>query len=164
MSGRVATGSRRVDPRCQEAAAPLVTRNSFADLKDECSEEISRSHVDTLLKERTTVFAGDSQVGYLGPFFSGKDKNSRTSVCFLWAGVKEIGYRISLFFSGENVSLVARFSVGRNDIGKVKSEELRRRFREALKHTWSLTVGCLTVLIVQLGLLMLQKFHARQRW
>ena len=53
-------------------------------------------------------------------------------VCLPGAGVGDVGDRLGSVLAGEGVAPTVCISAGGNDIGKVRNEELFRRYREAL--------------------------------
>ena len=64
--------------------------------------------------------------------FCARDRKRRTRVCFPGAGIGHVAERLDRVLSGEGTNPVVCLSVGGNDIGKVRSEELFKRYREAL--------------------------------
>ena len=118
-------------------AQPVECRNSFAALAEAEEEEVEevkeveRTDEPSLSKSKILV-VGDSQVRYLDRTFCAKDRSRRTRVCFPGAGVGDVSDRLVRCMAGEGTRPIVCLSVGTNDVGKVRSEELFRRFREAL--------------------------------
>ena len=121
------------------ALPSLPTSNAFSALQDECKEDDSKSKADagTLPSGRCLV-VGDSQVRYLDREFCSRDRRNRTRWCFPGAGVQEVSQKLDRVLAGEGPAPTVIFSAGGNDIEKVRSVELRKRFREALERVRSL--------------------------
>ena len=109
----------------------IVTRNSFSALGDECEREDLKV-AETALSTGKVVVVGDSQVRNIGRTFCARDSKRRICVCLPGAGIGEVGARLGSVMSGEGVAPTVCISAGGNDIGRVRNEELFRRYREAL--------------------------------
>ena len=107
------------------------TRNSFSVLGDQCSRDSEKTD-ETTLSSGKVVVAGDSQVRGLGRVFCARDARRRMCVCLPGAGVSDVDERLEGVFAGEGVIPVVCLSAGGNDIGRVRPEELLRRYRQAL--------------------------------
>ena len=134
------TRSRKA-PRTAPALPPAPeTRNSFSVLRDECSgtedtrktEETTPSTGSKPQVKGKVVIVGDSQVRGLGRVFCARDSSSRMCVCLPGAGVGDVVDRLDSVLAGEGVAPTVCFSVGGNDVGRVRDEELVRRYRIAL--------------------------------
>ena len=108
------------------------TRNSFSGLEDQCSGNIGKTEETTLSKGKVVV-VGDSQVRGLGRLFCVRDARRRMCVCLPGAGVRDVAERLEGVLGGEGVAPTVCISAGGNDIGKVRPEELLRRYRQALE-------------------------------
>ena len=126
---RLVSRRRRFKPDSKiSASPPLTTTNVFSSLEE---VDLSKAEEGTLPASKTLI-VGDSQVRYLDRAFCDRDRRNRTRVCFPGAGVREVGDRVARVMAGEGSKPIVCFSAGGNDIGRTTSEELRRRFREAL--------------------------------
>ena len=119
----------------------LECRNSFSALAEGTEEGPRTVEERTTEEERTDepslsnskiLVVGDSQVKYLDRTFCARDRKRRTRVCFPGAGVEDVSDRLDRCMAGEGERPIVCLSVGTNDVGRVRSEELFRRFREAL--------------------------------
>ena len=110
------------------------TRNSFSALEDQCSGD-SNDGVqadESTLPAGKCVVVGDSQVRGLGRLFCARDAERRMCVCLPGVGVGDVVERLDGVLRGEGVAPTVCISAGGNDIGIVSSEELLRRYRQAL--------------------------------
>ena len=133
---RVAGGKRACLPRSQPPKDQVECRNSFhalSELKeDEKEVEEVRKVVADSLPRGNILIVGDSQVRYLDRAFCARDRKRRTRVCFPGAGVGHVSERIEACMANEGIKPIVCLSAGGNDVGKVRSEELLRRFKEVL--------------------------------
>lgn len=113
------------------AVATVETRNSFSGLEDQCTGD-SRKTDETTLSTGKVVVVGDSQVRGIGRAFCVKNAKRRMCVCLPGAGVRDVVGRLEGVLRGEGVAPTVCISAGGNDIGRVRSEELLRRYRQAL--------------------------------
>ena len=84
------------------------------------------------LFEGKVLVVGDSQVKGLGRVFCARDSKRRMCVCLPGAGVGDVSARLGGALASEGVVPTVVFSVGGNDVGRVRDEELVRRYRVAL--------------------------------
>ena len=128
----------RVSPRQPVRDQQVVSRNSFHVLSEleEGEEEVKvvgGGEVDGKSQPGGNILVvGDSQVRYLDRAFCAKDRKHRTRVCFPGAGVGEVSDRIEACMANEGIKPIVCLNAGGNDVGKVCSEELLRRFKEVL--------------------------------
>ncbi|MPC42456.1 hypothetical protein E2C01_036078 [Portunus trituberculatus] len=113
----------------------VETENSFAVLegveeeKEEAgSDEVRR--VEGSLPAGKIILIGDSQVRHLDAAFYDKDRR-RTRVCLPGAVIERISAQLDTCLA-DGTKPIVFLSAGGNDICKVRSEELFRRFKEAL--------------------------------
>ncbi|MPC39292.1 hypothetical protein E2C01_032823 [Portunus trituberculatus] len=93
------------------------------------SNEVRR--VEESLPASKILLIGDSQVRHLDAEFCDKDRRTGTKVCLPGAGIERVSAQLDTCLA-DGTKLIVFLSVGGNDICKVRSEELFRRFREAL--------------------------------
>ena len=110
------------------------TRNSFSALEDQCSRDNNKevSAGDSTRPAGKCVVVGDSQVRGLGRLFCARDSERRMCACLPGAGVGDLVERLDGVLRGEGVAPIVCISAGGNDIGTGSSEELLRRYRQAL--------------------------------
>ncbi|XP_045136199.1 uncharacterized protein LOC123519077 [Portunus trituberculatus] len=77
------------------------------------------------------LVVGDSQVRHLDAAFCAKDRKRMTRVCLPGAGIERISAQLDTCLADGTKPIVFLIAGG-NDICKVRSEELFRRFKEAL--------------------------------
>ena len=78
------------------------------------------------------LLIGDSQVRYMDREFCLKERKKRMRVCLPGAGVKDISDRYDRIVRGSSKEAIVVVHVGVNDIGKVRSVELVKRYREII--------------------------------
>ena len=83
--------------------------------------------------KRRVLVVGDSQVRGIDSEFCRADRGSRTVACFPGAGVRDVSVRMDRLLAGEGEEPIVCLSVGGNDVGRVRSEELYRRYEEMLR-------------------------------
>ena len=131
---REVAGRRKGKP-APPVKAVLETRNKFSVLEDCCSGDGNGNTAKTdesTLSPGKVVVVGDSQVRGLGRLFCVRDAERRMCVCLPGAGVGDVVERLDGVLRGEGVAPVVCISAGGNDIGRFRSEELIRRYRQAL--------------------------------
>ncbi len=126
--------------RVKVLRAPSVeTKNPFNVLEEGKEKEVDRAgggkkegaDAVTLPQGRVLVF-GDSQVRHLDSVFCARDRKRRSRVCLPWAGIGKVADRLDTYLEKDGTKPIVSPSAGGNDLGKVRSEELIRRFRQAL--------------------------------
>ena len=128
---KVVTRNKRKGKTASPEAMVTETRNSFSGLKDQCSGDSEKTD-ETTLSLGKVVVVGDSQVRGLGRVFCARDARRRMCVCLPGAGVQDVADRLEGVLGGEGVAPTVCISAGGNDIGRVRPEELWRRYRQAL--------------------------------
>ena len=122
---------RKKKGKAKSPVTPVIeTRNSFSGLEDQCSGD-GETDVTTLSSGKVVV-VGDSQVRGLGSIFCVRDARRRMCVCLPGAGVRDVAERLEGVLGGEGVAPTVCISAGGNDIGRVRPEDLWRRYRQAL--------------------------------
>ena len=116
----------------------VETKNPFSVLEGEAEEEVDvaggeegRPDAPTLVGGNVLVL-GDSQVRHLDSAFCAKDRRKRFRVCLPGAGIGKVADRIDTCLENGGTKPIVFLSAGGNDLGKVRSEALIGRFREAL--------------------------------
>lgn len=69
---------------------------------------------------------------YVDRKFCSRDRQNRTRVCLPGAGIGDVADRVEACMVGEGTQPIVFLSAGGNDLGRVGSEELFRRFKETL--------------------------------
>ena len=119
----------------------LVCQNSFQALTavqgDEKMEigiqgDKDRKADATSLAGDKVLVIGDSQVRFLKRSFCVRDRKRRIRECFPGTGFGDVSDRVEAWMAGEETKPIVCLNAGGNDVGRVGSEELFRRFRE----TW----------------------------
>ncbi|MPD01677.1 hypothetical protein E2C01_097215 [Portunus trituberculatus] len=134
MKGVVSSGAKR--RKVLRATQRVETENSFAVLEG-VEEEKEEAGSDEVRRVEGSLPAGklllivDSQVRHLDAAFYDKDKRRRTRVCLPGAGIERVGFQLDTCLADGTKPIVS-LSAGGNDICRVRSEELFRRFKEAL--------------------------------
>ena len=121
----------------KELPERLECRNSFQALSKlqedkEVVQVQDRRADDTSLPKGKILVVGDSQVRFLDRAFCARDRKHRMRVCFPGAGIGHVSERIEACMAGEGTKPIVCLSAGGNDIGRIGSEELLRRFKEVL--------------------------------
>lgn len=133
---RMPRGKKACFPKRQAPKDQVECKNSFLALSGlkEVEEEVKEVRkVDANSLPRGNILVvGDSQVRYLDRAFCARDRKRRTRVCFPGAGVGHVSERIEACMANEGIKPIVCLSAGGNDVGKVRSEELLRRFKEVL--------------------------------
>ena len=137
---QVVRGNGKKALRKAPVTPPPETRNSFSVLRDECEGAASEGEkTDETTPssgkpevEGKVVVVGDSQVRGLGRVFCARDSERRMCVCLPGAGVGDVSDRLGGALASEGVAPTVVFSVGGNDVGRVRDEEIVRRYRVAL--------------------------------
>ena len=119
------------DKKVGKSAPALVTKKAFTVLKEQCTRDAKEKTEETTLSSGKIVVV-DSQVRGLGRVFCARDSERRTCVCLPGAGVGEVSDRLEDVLAREDDSHTVCISEGWNDLGRVRTEELFRRFRKAL--------------------------------
>ena len=88
----------------------------------------------------------------LGRVFCARDARRRMCVCLPGAGVGDVDERLEDVLAGEGVAPVVCLSAGRNDMSRVRPEELLRRYRQALGRVRDLGGTPFSVVSCLLGL------------
>ena len=127
----IVTRSKRKGKTASPEPVVTETRNSFSGLEDQCSGD-SKKTDETTLSSGKVVVVGDSQVRGLGKVFGARDARRRMCVCLPGAGIGDVADRLEGVLGGEGVAPTVCISAGGNDIGRVRPEELWRRYRQAL--------------------------------
>ncbi|MPC53700.1 hypothetical protein E2C01_047598 [Portunus trituberculatus] len=136
----VSSGAKR--RKVFRAPQRVETKNSFAVLKgvEEKNEKAGSDEVrrvegslpaGKILSAGKTLVIGDSQVRHFNAAFSDKDRRRTTRVCLLAAGIGQINAQLDTCLA-DGTKPIVFLSVGGSDICKVSSEELFKRFKEAL--------------------------------
>ena len=131
---------RRGGAKGRVLPSPVMTetRNTFSVLNDECDIRDKEQADDTTLPtaksntKKKIVILGDSQVRGLGAEFCMRDSRKRLCVCLPGAGVDQVADRMESLLAGEGDNTTVCFSVGGNDVGRCRPEELVSRYRAAL--------------------------------
>ena len=126
---------RRKGKSAPPASSVLETRNSFSVLRDQCSGDGTGMEIktdETTLSKGKIILIGDSQVRGQGRLFCARDAERRMCVCLPGAGVGDVVERLDGVLKGEGFAPTVCISAGGNDIGRVRSDELFRRYRQAL--------------------------------
>ena len=95
-------------------------------------ETTPSSGVAPSASEGKIVVVGDSQLKGLGGAFCAKDARRRTCVVFSGAGVDHVEDRLESVLAREGAAPTVCLSVGGNDLGWVRDEEIFRKYRIAL--------------------------------
>lgn len=124
----------------------IATSNSFDVLEDECcGETVDRAkgkatkrkeaQAPQKVKEvpKQTLVVGDSQIRYLDRTFCARDRGNRLRVCYPGAGIGDIINNMNDIMAGNGNNPIICISVGGNDVGRVRSEELIQRYKTAIE-------------------------------
>ncbi|MPC45802.1 hypothetical protein E2C01_039507 [Portunus trituberculatus] len=136
----VSSGAKR--RKILKAPQRVETKNSFAVLEgvEEEKEKAEGDKVrrveespptDKILSAGKILVIGDSQVRHLNMAFCDKDRERRTRLCLPGAGIEGVNAQLDMCLV-DGTKPIVFLSEGGNDICKVRSEELFRRFKEAL--------------------------------
>ena len=119
----------------------VETRNAFSVLESATEEEVKvarggkegedKADEGTLPAGKVFVY-GDSQVRHLDSAFCARDRKNRSRVCLPGAGIGRVSDRLDTSLKNDGTNPIVFLSAGGNDLGKVRSEELFRKFRQAL--------------------------------
>ncbi|MPC66808.1 hypothetical protein E2C01_060961 [Portunus trituberculatus] len=130
----VSLGTKR--RKVLRATQRVETGNSFAVLEG-VEEEKEEAGIDEVrrvegsLPVSKILLIGDSQVRHLDAAFCDKDRRMRTRMCLLGTGIERVSAQLDKCLA-DGTKPIVFLSAGGNDLLKVRSEELFRRFKEVL--------------------------------